>query len=250
MNSAQPQISAAPFSPNSLYETGNLGTSSSSSTSSSGSSNLFSGFDWRMWLLIILLLAFLGINIFAYLAKGTQTITDIVSPITQYFGGLFGNTAINATKQTVNVSAAGAKAGVDIAAGTVTTGLDVAQQTISGQSSPSNSQTVDTSQANQTNQTSQSLANNTLNKALNDATSSLSTDQNQSQGQSQDTPTYQADDSYSSIQSSKTSGKAGWCYIGEERGIRNCIEVGVNDQCMSGDIFPSQEICVNPTLRM
>ena len=246
MNSAQPQISAASFSPNSLYEPGNLGTSSS------GSSNLFSSFDWRMWLLIILLLAFLGINIFAYLAKGTQTITDIVSPITQYFGSLFGNTAINATKQTVNVSATGAKAGVDIAAGTVTTGLDVAQQTISGQSSPTNSQTVNTSQVNQTNQTSQSLANNTLNKALNDATSSLSIDQSQSQnqGQSQDSPTYQADDSYSSIQSSKTSGKAGWCYIGEERGIRSCIEVGVNDQCMSGDIFPSQEICVNPTLRM
>jgi hypothetical protein len=25
--------------------------------------------------------------------------------------------------------------------------------------------------------------------------------------------------------------------------------VGPNDTCMSGDIFPSQDICVNPSLR-
>jgi len=45
------------------------------------------------------------------------------------------------------------------------------------------------------------------------------------------------------------TGKAGFCYIGEDRGIRSCIQVGENDQCMSGDIFPSRDICVNPNLR-
>ena len=54
------------------------------------------------------------------------------------------------------------------------------------------------------------------------------------------------DDSQSSFQ---TSGKFGWCYIGEDQGIRACAEVGVNDMCMSGNIFPSQEICMNPNLR-
>jgi hypothetical protein len=58
-----------------------------------------------------------------------------------------------------------------------------------------------------------------------------------------------ADDSYSNIQRSKPTHKSGWCYIGEERGFRSCIEVGDNDLCMSGNIFPSQEICINPTLR-
>jgi hypothetical protein len=52
------------------------------------------------------------------------------------------------------------------------------------------------------------------------------------------------DNSFSGIQS-----KAGWCYIGEEKGIRSCAEVGTNDRCMSGDIFPTKEICVNPKLR-
>jgi hypothetical protein len=55
------------------------------------------------------------------------------------------------------------------------------------------------------------------------------------------------DDSLSRIQTH--SGKSGWCFIGEDRGFRTCSEIGVNDQCMSGDIFPSQEICMNPKLR-
>ena len=42
---------------------------------------------------------------------------------------------------------------------------------------------------------------------------------------------------------------SGWCYIGEDRGYRSCAQVGVDDKCMSGDIFPSQELCMNPNLR-
>ena len=56
-----------------------------------------------------------------------------------------------------------------------------------------------------------------------------------------------ADDATSSTQIPRT--KSGYCYIGEDRGFRSCIQVGENDKCMSGDIFPSQEICVNPNLR-
>jgi hypothetical protein len=66
----------------------------------------------------------------------------------------------------------------------------------------------------------------------------------------EDEPSYSADDSYSAIQMSKTSSKSGWCFIGEDRGFRSCIRVGENEKCMSGDIFPSQEICVNPNLRV
>lgn len=78
-----------------------------------------------------------------------------------------------------------------------------------------------------------------LNEALNKATPNYTPE-----------PGYSADDSYSSIQKSKSSSKSGWCYIGEDRGFRSCIDVGENDKCMSGDIFPTSEICVNPNLRM
>jgi hypothetical protein len=58
----------------------------------------------------------------------------------------------------------------------------------------------------------------------------------------------EADDSTSSIQMKPTS-KSGFCYIGEDRGFRNCINVGEGDVCMSGDIFPTEAICINPNLR-
>ena len=50
-------------------------------------------------------------------------------------------------------------------------------------------------------------------------------------------------------QESSSSLKAGWCFIGEDHGHRSCSQVGINDTCMSGDIFPTQDVCVNPTLR-
>ena len=40
-----------------------------------------------------------------------------------------------------------------------------------------------------------------------------------------------------------------FCYIGEDRGYRSCIELNSGDTCMSGDIFPSMDICINPNLR-
>jgi hypothetical protein len=43
--------------------------------------------------------------------------------------------------------------------------------------------------------------------------------------------------------------KSGYCYIGENRGFRSCIEVGESTKCMSGEIFPTREVCVNPRLR-
>jgi hypothetical protein len=56
------------------------------------------------------------------------------------------------------------------------------------------------------------------------------------------------DDATSVTQSGGRS-KSGYCYIGEDRGFRSCIKVGENDECMSGDIFPTMDICINPNLR-
>jgi len=64
--------------------------------------------------------------------------------------------------------------------------------------------------------------------------------------QSQD---YCADESCSVIQNGVPQSKAGWCYIGTDRGFRSCAQVSETDKCMSGQIFPSQNICVNPSLR-
>ena len=44
-----------------------------------------------------------------------------------------------------------------------------------------------------------------------------------------------------------SSKKVGWCLVGEYEGRRGCIEISDYDKCLSGKVFPSQEICMNPT---
>lgn len=224
--------------------------SSSDSLTSSDSSNFDNLGDSiknttpTTWLIIILILTFLGFNIFVYLAKGTQGISDFFAPIinkiTSIFGGVTGqvvSVSAEGSKALVSTAAQGTQSAVGATADVVNAGLTGVQQAVqppsqqtqtSLSSQPVNMQQVDIMQAN------------TLNKALNTSTS---------QKQQVNGEDYHADDSTSSIQMSSTTGKAGWCYIGEERGFRTCAEVGINDTCMSGDIFPSQQICVNPNLR-
>lgn len=207
------------------------------------------------WIIIILLLAFLGFNIFAYLAYGTQELADFFGPLTAQFLGIFafltGRTvevAAEGTQNVVNAAAYGSTAIIDTSAEIIDDGLDKVQdvarnvQEISKDSKfkikpiditiPAvdiNAPIVDI------------MANNTLNRALN---TSAQTRQIQNGQFAND---YAADDSHSTIQTG--GGKAGWCFIGEDRGFRSCAEVGPNDQCISGDIFPSRDICVNPNLR-
>ena len=219
----------------------------SSTSSSNGSSNgllssLFS-VSITTWIIIILVLAFLGFNIFIYLAKGNQEITNFFAPIITKILGVFAMV----TGQVVNTTATGGKAVVDTTADVIDTGLtdiqketqevtEIASQnalqgkkadsTVGGTSLPNAIPTADVMQ------------NNTLNKALNNS------NVKQNIGQSHD---YLADDATSSIQ--KSQSKGGYCYIGDDRGHRSCMRVNENDTCMSGEIFPTSEICINPSLR-
>ena len=198
------------------------------------------------WIIILLILTFLGFNIFVYLAKGTQGISDFFAPIinkiTSIFGGVTGqvvSVSAEGSKALVSTAAQGTQSAVGATADVVNAGLSGVQQASQAQPPSQQTQTSLKSQPVNTQQVDIMQAN-TLNRALNTSTS---------QKQQVNGEDYQADDSTSSIQMSSTTGKAGWCYIGEERGFRTCAEVGINDTCMSGDIFPSQQICVNPNLR-
>jgi hypothetical protein len=215
LQSSEPSIPSATISP------------TASSGDSSGFFDSLKSINLTTWLLIILILAFLGFNIFVYLAKGTQDITSFFGPFLQKIFG----TAVATTGQVVDVSAQGAKAVVGGTANAVETGLSGVQSITPG---GLNSTSVQSSipQPNP-------VANTSLNRALN-------TSKQSQQQTSNNNSDYQASEAPSSI---NAGGKAGWCYIGEDRGFRTCAQVGVNDQCMSGDIFPTNEICINPNLR-
>ena len=157
--------------------------------------------SWITWLIVFLVLAFLGFNIFVYLAKGATDITTIFAILFQKIANLFGFVAVETTKQAAQASAPG----MNVIAGATTGALIGAKQAT------------------------------TLDQDINNS------------GEKKENENYEADDSYSKIQG--TSGKAGWCYIGQEKGIRTCAKVGESDVCMSGDIFPSSDVCINPSLR-
>jgi len=57
----------------------------------------------------------------------------------------------------------------------------------------------------------------------------------------------QPDTTTNPIQNPITSGKSNWCLVGEYQGKRGCIAISDSDKCMSGQIFPSQQACLNPT---
>uniref|UniRef100_A0A6C0EVY0 Uncharacterized protein n=1 Tax=viral metagenome TaxID=1070528 RepID=A0A6C0EVY0_9ZZZZ len=207
----------------------------SGSSSGFSFSNMFSETTWQTWLIVVLILAVLGFNIFYYLASGTQFFANYITPYIKYFSELVGGTIGNTTKEIVTTSATGTKAGVDITAGTITSSIDALGSAIEGTSTA-------------VTQTGQDIEKEVVSTSPeNPLNNAMQQQQQHQQGEASDT--FQADDSYSSIQSGKSSSKSGWCYIGEERGIRSCSQVGPNDQCMSGDIFPTSQVCVNPTLR-
>jgi hypothetical protein len=159
-----------------------------SNISASASSN-------NMWkyIIIFLILALLGFNLFTYFGQLSHFLGSVVNrilntfrPILAYFGYGIGEVA----KKTVNVTA-----------GAVTGGIDVLEK---GLKKPP-------------------VKN--YKKDLKPQKHPLPAD------------------------ADNLTRKAGFCYIGEDRGFRSCISVGEGDDCMSQDIYPTMDQCINPNLR-
>lgn len=176
--------------------------------------------------IIIIILLFLGINIFSYLGDILQSIKEAFAPLLKKILESLGYVVTEGTKDITQLTASGAKLGIDVAAGTIESGIDVIQGQIDVNDSSSTT-LPDNSKS------SQQGISSSLSMALADA---------------EDKSTPLPDDATSSTQR-VGSGKSGYCYIGEDRGFRSCINVKEGDVCMSGEIFPSQEICINPSLR-
>jgi len=173
-------------------------------------------------LLIVLLLALIGFNVFTYLDDITAWFSETFGAPFRSVARFLGYAAADTAHTTVDVTSKGAKSAVDIAAGAATSGIDVLQQTIGQGGNADQQGTIAPNQ--------QQLRTSSLEKALSHA--------------KKQPP--QPDDATSRTQ---RSGKSGYCYIGEDRGFRSCIKVGEEDTCMSGDIFPTHAICINPRLR-
>lgn len=154
----------------------------------------------------------------------TDDAVKFAEPIIRPIMGLFGMI----TKQAVKTTAEGTKTGIDIVSGATKSGVSVIEDQVTGsgiQSSGNGDPKQERARAN-----------------------ALTMKQGTEAGVAATVP--QADDASSVTQKGKISGKAGYCLVGEDRGIRSCMKVGEGDTCMSGNIFPSKDKCINPSLRV
>lgn len=199
------------------------GQTSSTETSSNTIMDSFSS-SYTFYFLLFLISTVLGINIFAYLGYLTENVIYYLRPL--IFIGITNTSTIS--KDIVNTSAEGTKAGTDIVAGTINSAIDTTSNVLT--QSPGIDDDSDDDDLEE-----DKVSNyNKLQKNIN-------------QNNKPSTTIPEPDDATSSTQ--KSQGKSGYCYIGEDRGFRSCININEGDTCMSGDIFPTEEICVNPSLR-
>jgi hypothetical protein len=167
-------------------------------------------------LLIILGLSFLGINIFIVIGNLIESLLKVMGPVITQILSIFGYTTGTVLNKSADVVADVAKTGVDIAEGSVQSVGNVLRDASRGNVNPS--------------------AVSGLDSALNTSTTTKST-------YVEPAPS----SSTSPVQRPMTSSKTGWCLVGEYEGKRGCIAVGEQDRCMSGQIFPSQVACMNPS---
>jgi hypothetical protein len=163
-------------------------------------------------LLVLLSLSFLGINLLTIFGDLIKTIADILGPLVSQILSIFGYTTGSIINKTADVVGDVAKTGVDIAEGSV--------------------QSVGTILRDASRPNVDSRATNSLDNALNV--------QSASTGEPAPTP------SESPIQKPISSGKSGWCLVGEYEGKRGCISVNDYDKCLSGQVYASKDQCLLP----
>lgn len=207
-----------------------LYNTNTSSTQNTIISSLFNLSSFAL-VVIILFFSYFGYNIFDYLAIITQKITNFISPLILKLTGA----TIEVADQTIDVSAEGAKYVVEKSASTINKGL-TAVQNIEIKPEISNTKYEEQPYKEIKHDIMQQ---SNFNKSLNDNPNNYTNERNLNND-------YFAHEAHSSV---VYSGSSGWCYVGDDRGFRTCAEIGAGDKCMSGDIFPTQEICVNPNLR-
>ena len=164
-------------------------------------------------------LALLGINLILYLGIYTEAAADYFRPIFKTIAGVFGYTLAEGTKVTTKTAAKGANVAVDVVSDTTKGVVDIGKDA-----------TV-----------------NTVNLAQDMSDFDKLKIQLKNNKKNYESP--EPDDQESEIQNNNPTKKAGYCLIGKSQGIRTCMKVTDKDVCMSGDIFPSKQLCINPALR-
>ena len=165
-------------------------------------------------LIILLILSFLGINLLNIFGDFVQTIINIFGPLFSQILSVFGYTTGTIINKSADIVSDTAKLGIDVAEGSI--------QSIGDLLKNASERNVDPSSKRQ------------LDLTLNNSKFKLAKSE--------------PDTSSSPIQKPISSNKVGWCLVGEYEGKRGCVQVSDQHKCLSGQIFPDKQMCLNPTL--
>lgn len=176
--------------------------------------DLFSGKNTLIVILcILLILSILGINLLTIFGDLIQSIATFVKPVVGYVLEKLGYTAGTLIEDSADIAANVAKGGVDIADGVAHSIGGLLKDGSAG---------IGTTGA-------MDLAN-VVNQGPRKYTQAV------------------PDDTNSPIQKPITASKNSWCLVGEMNTRRGCIQVEDADKCLSGQLFPTQQLCLNPNL--
>jgi hypothetical protein len=196
----------------------------SSSTKGAG---MFSGKNLIIVVLTgLLILSFLGINLLASMGNLVEVISNIFGPLFVQILSIFGYTAGTVLDKSTDVVTDISKTGIDLAGNTIQSAADLLKDL-----SRDNVHQTAINQMDSINNSN--ITSNNIDKTINNANPKANIPE--------------PDNSLDPIQKPITSGKTNWCLVGEYQGKRGCIEVNDNSKCMSGQVFPSQKMCINPT---
>ena len=165
-------------------------------------------------LVVLLLLSFFGINILDIFSNIIKIFVRLFGPIVNQILSLLGYTTGSVLNVSADVIGDTSKAAIDIAEGTV--------QNVGNLLIKASKTSIDKNTKTQ----------------LDNVLSNSST---------QHTNNVEQDIPENPIQNPISSSKNSWCYIGEYEKKRSCIAINEHDKCMSGQVFPEQQICLNPT---
>jgi hypothetical protein len=223
MNTVEsPTTSSFNISPTSIPTT----ASTSVSTSEILTDCTTAGFSNKIIIIIlsvILLLVLLNDKVDNIIRNLFVIIYNLFLRILEFFGFITGSTI----HITANVAGNVARTGVDITEGT----LHSVGSILTGKNNPISQNSPPTVQQLPNVQKEPDL-DDTIN------TSKLPQQQNQPEPDTSENP----------IQNSIAQSKSSWCLVGEYKGKRGCIEVNQYDKCMSGQVYPSQKMCINPAM--
>ena len=208
------------------------------------------------WFVIIILLSLYGLNIFKYLAQGTDIITALISPFTYVIALLTGDTF----KSTIqNISQGGQiliaelskffgdlikylsqffSGSLKVAEKSSVSAIDQLQSNII--KDKTNSTESKKSVKNEELEQELEYDTNTNERKINERSRELSSEVKNSIDKKEKT---------APVPLQSNSNEYGYCYIGKTNNVRNCAKVSSKNKCMSGDIFPTMDLCINPNLR-